>query len=178
MSDVTALFGNITVADIVAYGVALGTLGVFFKKGIKVITKIHDEEQAKEDRLGKISSDIQMLKEDNKSTKQLINALVEQQKQFSLRQDEIEAQHKARVKNELKDRLLQSYRYYTNIDKNPMLAWSEMEKEVFDELFADYEAYGGNGFMHTTVQPAMENLTVVYMSDTVGFANLMASRKG
>ncbi len=31
-----------------------------------------------------------------------------------------------------------------------------MEAEAFWELFRDYEEAGGNGYMHTVVQPEME----------------------
>lgn len=178
MSDITTIFGGITVADIVAYGTAVGALIGFGVKSWKFMTKIHDDQKEKAEQLQKICEDIQVLKEDSVDTKELINVLTEQQRLFSARQDEIESQNKTRAMNELRDRLLQSYRYYTNQEKNPMLAWSEMEKEAFDELFSDYEKMGGNGFMHSTVQPAMAKLTVVSMFDTAGFANLMASRRG
>lgn len=36
-----------------------------------------------------------------------------------------------------------------------------MEAEAFWELFSDYEEAGGNGYMHTVVQPAMNRLTVI-----------------
>lgn len=35
-----------------------------------------------------------------------------------------------------------------------------MEAEAFWELFRDYEDLGGDGYMHTEVQPAMERLVV------------------
>lgn len=39
--------------------------------------------------------------------------------------------------------------------------WSELEKEAFWELFEDYEARGGNGFIHSIVEPVMRELKVV-----------------
>lgn len=36
-----------------------------------------------------------------------------------------------------------------------------MEAEAFWELFRDYEDAGGDGYVHTEVQPAMERLTVL-----------------
>lgn len=63
--------------------------------------------------------------------------------------------------NKLRDMLLQNYRYYTNKERNPSQTWTQMESEAFWELFRDYEELGGNGYMHTEVQPAMERLLVV-----------------
>ena len=76
-----------------------------------------------------------------------------------------------------RDRLLQSYRYYTNREKNPMQSWTELEKEAFFEVFGNYEDAGGDGFMHTTVQPEMNKLTVIPMHETTEIAELMASRR-
>ena len=36
-----------------------------------------------------------------------------------------------------------------------------MEAEAFWELFREYEEAGGDGYMHTEVQPAMERLLIV-----------------
>jgi hypothetical protein len=74
---------------------------------------------------------------------------------------EMEEQNKKRERNKLRDRLLQNYRYYTNIETNPSQTWTEMESEVFWEMFKDYEEAGGNGYMHSTVLPEMERLIVV-----------------
>ncbi len=64
-------------------------------------------------------------------------------------------------RNELREKLLNMYRFYTSIEQNPKQEWNEMEAEVFWDLFKDYEKLGGNGFMHNTVKPAMKALKVV-----------------
>lgn len=74
---------------------------------------------------------------------------------------QVEEQEKRRECNKLRDTLLQHYRFYTNKEKNPSQSWTNMEAEAFWELFRDYEDLGGDGYMHTEVQPAMERLTVV-----------------
>ena len=58
-----------------------------------------------------------------------------------------------------------------------MQAWSQMEANAFWELFEEYEAVGGNGFMHSEVQPAMVKLLVIPMSDLKKLEELMHSRK-
>ena len=76
---------------------------------------------------------------------------------------EMEEDSKRRERNKLQDRLLQSYRYYTNTERNPEQTWTKMEAEAFWELFGDYERLNGDGYMHTVVQPAMNKLTVIEM---------------
>jgi DNA replicative helicase MCM subunit Mcm2 (Cdc46/Mcm family) len=63
-------------------------------------------------------------------------------------------------RNELREKLLTNYRYYTSLEQNPSQSWNEMEADAFWHLFKDYEKLNGNGFMHTTVKPAMEKLDV------------------
>ena len=36
-----------------------------------------------------------------------------------------------------------------------------MDSEAFWELFREYEEAGGNGYMHTVVQPEMARLTII-----------------
>lgn len=62
--------------------------------------------------------------------------------------------------NELRDRLLQGYRYYTSPSTNPAFTWNEMEADAFWQMFRDYENRGGNGYMHTDVEPAMRKLPI------------------
>lgn len=70
---------------------------------------------------------------------------------------------KRRERNKLRSRLLESYRFYTNVERNPSQSWTRMEAEAFWELFRDYEDAGGNGYMHSEVQPAMERLKIIEM---------------
>lgn len=77
------------------------------------------------------------------------------------RLSKMEEDIKRRERNKIRDRLVQNYRYYTNIETNPSQSWTKMESEAFWELFREYEEAGGNGYMHTEVLPVMERLTVV-----------------
>lgn len=75
--------------------------------------------------------------------------------------EEIEEQNKKRECSKLRDMLLQNYRYYTNECQNPSKSWTRMEAEAFWELFEEYESAGGNGYMHSVVQPEMERLDII-----------------
>ena len=81
--------------------------------------------------------------------------------------EEIEEQNKKRECSKLRDMLLQNYRYYTNECQNPSKSWTRMESEAFWELFREYEETGGNGYMHTVVQPEMERLMIIEVGKTI-----------
>lgn len=177
MNHVIELFGNIPLSTVVTFFLAVAAIVGILVKIYKVLVKTHDEFQAKEELINTVSNDLKFLKESQEEMQDSINYLIEEQQNIKNRQEDIESKTKERDKNTLRDRLLQSFRYYTNTEKNPMGAWSEMEKEVFDKLFSDYEALDGNGFMHTVVQPAMEKLDVIGMTDP-RLDVLMKSRRG
>lgn len=86
-------------------------------------------------------------------------------------------QSNEREKNDLRQKLISEYRLFTSPVKNPMKAWSEMEYKAFMSQVKDYEALGGNDYIHKTVLPAMNDLEVVSMADEGRLAELMASRQ-
>ena len=135
-------------------------------KEIKELREYHDKDMEvfyskqmgyRQQSLDKQANIEQHFNEIDKKIDNLIELINEQRK-------EINAQHEETrdiKKNELREKLLQMYRTYTSKDLNPEQEWSEMEAEVFWDLFKDYEKLGGNGFMHNTVKPAMQTLKVV-----------------
>ena len=56
----------------------------------------------------------------------------------------------------LKDSLVRYYNKYKEIGK-----WSKLEKDAFWDLFDDYEQRGGDGFIHSIVEPVMRELTEI-----------------
>lgn len=95
------------------------------------------------------------------------------QESFEKRLDRLEH----REKNDLRNKILDRYRLFTDEHRNPMLAWSEMERDAFFEQIADYESLNGNGHIHTVVIPAMQKLRVIYMTDIDALEELYKSRK-
>ena len=77
------------------------------------------------------------------------------------RQEEIDADRKAQKVNELRQDLINAYHYFTSKDRNPDQSWNEMEAHAFWSMFKDYERYGGNDFAHRVIQPAMNKLKVI-----------------
>lgn len=82
-----------------------------------------------------------------------------------------------REKNSISTKLIDEYRLFTDATKNPMLAWSEMEHNAFFALVEDYEDLDGNGYIHNTVIPAVNELRIIKMSDRQALLELMSSRR-
>lgn len=82
-----------------------------------------------------------------------------------------------RERNALRAKILEEHRLYTDDSRNPMRAWSEMEEHSFRELVNDYEALGGNDYVHHVVLPEINRLNVISMSDLKGLKELYESRK-
>jgi hypothetical protein len=82
-----------------------------------------------------------------------------------------------REKNAIRQKLLDEHRLFTNLERNPMQAWTEMEHHAFFKLVKDYEDLGGNDYVHSQVLPDMNRLEVIKMDDFERLAALMSSRK-
>ena len=82
-----------------------------------------------------------------------------------------------REKNALRSKIIAEYRLYTDEYRNPMEAWSEMEAHSFWKLVEDYDALGGNDYVHGTVVPAMHELRVISMDNLDALTELYASRR-
>ena len=83
----------------------------------------------------------------------------------------------AREKNALRAKILEEHRLYTDESRNPMKAWSEMEEHSFRKLLEDYEALGGNDYVHDIVIPEMNRLNVIPMSNVIKLKELYDSRR-
>ena len=90
---------------------------------------------------------------------------------------EAQAQTNEREKNDLRQKLIREYNLFTDPRRNPTRAWSEMEYKAFMSQVRDYEALGGNDFIHNTVLPAMSVLEIVYMKDIARLEEVMSSRQ-
>ena len=161
-------FGHITIADVALFLVALGFIIAVYRKFNDYLMKKHDAAQAKDAQLQEALETVKKYPEYRQQS-------IDMQKYFECeitdlktvwhevcdRLTKLEEQNKKKERNKLRDVLLERYRYYTNKEKNPSQTWTIMEAEAFWELFRDYEDAGGDGYMHTVVQPEMERLTVV-----------------
>lgn len=81
-----------------------------------------------------------------------------------------------REKNALREKIYHLWRTFTDLNLNPMQAWTDMERHSFNELVRDYESLGGNDYVHKVIIPAMTRLNVVYMDDLDAVKELFESR--
>ena len=117
------------------------------------------------------------LKEADVSVKELCETIknedVENRKEVMQKLDRLEE----REKNALRAKILEEHRFYTDEQRNPLKAWSEMEEHSFRKLVEDYEALGGNDYVHEIVLPDMNRLDVISMQDLARLKELYDSRK-
>lgn len=177
-------FGDWTVGKAAILIGALIFLYLCYRKVEKYFSEKAIREQKKDERIQEVIDQAEQYPkwheqslEIQKKFTDAINDLKKSQQEHQTALEELKAENLRRERNKLRDRLLQSYRYYTSTDKNPQQAWSEMEAEAFWTMFKDYETAGGNGHMHTEVQPAMRKLEVIPMHEGARITALMNSRK-
>ena len=112
------------------------------------------------------------LKEADVSVKELCetikNEVVENRKEVMQKLNRLEE----REKNALRAKILEEHRFYTDEQRNPLKAWSEMEEHSFRKLVEDYEALGGNDYVHEIVLPDMNLLDVISMQDSIRLKEL------
>lgn len=100
------------------------------------------------------------------------NGVIENQKILVERLNKLES----RERNALRAKILDMHRLFTSKQKNPMQAWTEMERDAFFDLIKDYESLDGNGHVHTVVIPEMNMLDVILMADKKAIEELFHSR--
>ena len=184
LKEFLQVFGEIKIATVVIVIAAFIFLFKIYKAVAAYFREKYRLEMEKEKQMQGILKQVEMYPkwreqsiERQKEFTKAIDKLQQNQAEITRELKEIEERRKKTKRNELRDRLLQTYRYFTNKEKNPMLAWSEMEAEAFWKVFGDYEEAGGDGDMHTTVQPAMRRLEVVPMHEQERVSVLMQSRR-
>ena len=179
-----AVFGEITLSDVVQILIAGIFLFLAYRKLKKYLVDKHDREQLQDAQLQEALESVRKYPEYRQQSiriqqelEEKIQAIMAEQAEQTKRLVQMEEDAKRRERSKLKDLLLHSYRYYTDKERNPLDAWTSMEAEAFWELFKEYEDAGGNGYIHTVVQPAMNLLKVVDIEDAASVLRLTNSRK-
>lgn len=175
LDEFLAVFGDITLSQVVVVILAFVFLFLMYKEVKKLVdTKIAEtQERLDTERTYKKKIDdsydvTRKYPAYHQESIQIRDSLKKEIKEIRdcfgsvmTRLEEIEEQNKKRECSKLRDMLLQNYRYYTNDIHNPSKSWTRMESEAFWELFREYEQAGGNGYMHSVVQPEMERLIII-----------------
>lgn len=178
------IFGSITLETVILVGLALAFLIMSYVKFKKYLIKKHELHQEETRQLQEALGAVRQYpkyREQSIEIQHKLQSELQEIKQIQAnciaRLDQIEEDNKRRERNKLRDLLLQNYRFYTSKEHNPKQEWTKMEAEAFWEMFNDYELAGGNGYMHTTVQPEMSMLAVIDMSNCQEIVDLMQHRK-
>lgn len=172
LEEFKELFGGITVLNVIEFLMAVAFLGFLYKKAKDYLTQRYEATKKKDEQLKTALDAVSKYPEYRaqsiriqKELEQKIEELKQSQDENTKRLMDMEKNQKRQKRNELRDRLLQSYRFYTDKRRNPKQVWNRMEAEAFWELFGDYEAVNGDGYIHTVVQPAMNLLKIVEMDE-------------
>ena len=161
-------FGNITVLDVAIFIAAIVFLVLIYRKVKDYLIKKHDADKLRDEQLQEALTAVRKYPEYRKQSIQIQHELEDENcavrkdiQALTKRIEKMEEDTKRRERNKIRDRLLQNYRYYTNTETNPTQSWTRMEADAFWELFKEYEENGGDGYMHSEVQPAMNKLTII-----------------
>lgn len=164
------VFGHLTVLQLIEIIFAVIFMIFVYKKTKEYFVATHTAQIKRDEDLKEALGAVRKYPEYRKQSVQIqqkleqdISDLKTSQEALLKRLIAMEESNKRRDRNKIRDTLLQLYRYYTNIKTNPTQSWTRMESDAFWELFKDYEEAGGDGHMHTVVQPAMNLLTVIEM---------------
>lgn len=160
--------------------------GIETKRSLKEKKRDEEIEKLKKD-YDELSKSIDTIKEDRIHDREqsfqiqnhlteLISKMTEKQDQIIARVDDLAEQTRKYELDDIRENLLQAYRYYTSLSINPKRAWTAMEAHAFWEQFGNYEDRGGNGYMHDTVKPEMNKLIEIPMNDFDKVSELMESR--
>ena len=169
------LFGNVTITGIVTFVLAIFFGYRIYKEVVKFLDnkknlaiQKHEAEKKKDEQLKSVLEEVSKYPEYREQSRAIqkefrdeIDGLRVTQQSIQDTLKDMQERQDRRERNKLRNKLLQSYRYYTDLEKNPSQSWTRMESEAFWELFKDYEDAGGDGYMHTVVQPAMSLLKVI-----------------
>lgn len=162
------IFGEVTILQVAEVIIVIVFCVAIYSKVRKHLISQHEKEKARDDQLKEALESVrkcpayrQQTIENQKNFEQQLSELRTSQEAIIAEISAMKEETKKRERNKIRDRLLHNYRYYTSLEKNPSQSWTRMEAEAFWELFRDYEDAGGNGYMHTTVQPEMNRLTIL-----------------
>lgn len=167
-SEFLNMFGDITILHVAEFILACIFLVFLYKKVKDYFVRIHDAEQERDAQLQEAITGVRKYPEYRQQSIDIQNDLTDRisglenlQNEILQRLERMEESARRADRNKLRDKLLQSHRYYTNPETNPSGTWTSLEAEAFWEFFREYEDKGGNGFIHSVVQRDMERIPVV-----------------
>ena len=173
LNEFQSTFGTLTVAFVVEITIAIVGIWLAYKKLKDKIIGSYKERQEHKNDIQEALNGVKAVDTLIETCKQIQDGVNENQKILNERLDRLED----RERNALRAKILDMHRMFTNKKMNPMQAWTEMERDAFNDLITDYESLNGNGHVHTVVIPEMNRLRVILMTDIQAVAELFHSRE-
>ena len=173
LNEIQSTFGTLTVAFVIEIIVAIVGIWVAYKKLKDKIIGSHEERKKQKEDIKEALDGVKAVDQLIDTCNKIQAGVNENQRILNERLDKLED----RERNSLRAKILDMHRTFTNKRMNPMQAWTEMERDAFNDLIADYESLNGNGHVHTVVIPEMYKLRVILMSDLQAIADLFHSRE-
>ena len=173
LNEIQNTFGTLTVAFVIEIIVAIVGIWVAYTKLKNKIIGSHEERKKQKEDIKEALDGVKAVDTLIETCQKIQDGVKENQKILNERLDKLED----RERNALRAKILDMHRTFTNKRMNPMQAWTEMERDAFNDLIADYESLNGNGHVHTVVIPEMHKLRVILMSDLQAVAELFHSRE-
>lgn len=134
--------------------------------------RVHDREQSFE-KQGCIDKRIDGVQT---NLTDMITSVVETQREIIKKVDDLTEANRKYELADIRETLLQAYRYYTSPATNPTMSWTSMECHTFMEQYQNYIDRKGNSHMQEVVYPAMRKLIEIPMHEYDAIAELMESR--
>ena len=191
LNEIKEILGSIPFSIVIEIIVAIVGIWIAYKKlQDKIIGSYEERRQQRED-IDEALEGVRALPDYRKKSIEVQKELKDTDKKIldtcKLIQDGVNANQQIlnerldkledRERNALRAKILEMHRLFTSKKKNPMQAWTEMERDAFNDLITDYESLDGNGHVHTVVIPEMHQLRVILMSDLEAVAELFHSRE-
>lgn len=173
VDEMKSVFGTLTVAFVIEIVVAIIGIWIAYKKLKDKIIGSHEERKKQKEDIKEALDGARAIDKLVETCNNIQAGVDRNQEILNERLDRLED----RERNALRAKILEMHRTFTNKRMNPMQAWTEMERDAFNDLILDYESLNGNGHVHTVVIPEMNRLRVILMSDLQALAELFHSRE-
>ena len=174
-----SVFGDVTVSQLIIAAGALVFLWKSFCELKKYLDKRYASKQERDEREKERSEQLRealnaineypKYREQSRKIQEKLNKDIEsinkRLDKLDARMEATEGLQKKEKLSELKNEIVNAYRYYTDSVKNPSKSLTRIEYDAFFGLVESYEARGGDGYVHTEIIPAMERLTVIEMEN-------------
>ena len=147
VSEIKDVFGTMTVAFVIEIIIAIIGIWIAYKKLKDKIIGSYKERQKQKTDIKEALDAVKAVDTLIETCNNIQAGIETNQKKLNERLDKLEE----RERNALRAKILDMHRIFTNKKMNPMQAWTEMERDAFNDLISDYESLNGNGHIHTVV---------------------------